>query len=322
MGAVMVTGAAGFIGSHLCEALLTRGERVAAVDNFDPYYDPQQKRRNISTSLKNPDFHFHEVDVRDVTAIDTIVRSDGVDRIVHLAALAGVRSSIERASDYVQVNVSGTCNVLEAARRSVVAQVVVASTSSVYGASSELPFVETDSADRPLAPYPATKRAAEVLAHSYCNMHSMNVTVVRLFSVYGPRGRPDMMPYRLVQSMLLGNEVTMFEGGQMWRDWTYVTDIVDGLIAALDIPQSYKIYNLGRGESVLMTEFAACLEQLSGRQLLVRNSSAPASEPISTCADIDAAREHLGYNPKVPFQEGLARFWEWSVAQSKLGIDK
>ena len=173
MGAVMVTGAAGFIGSHLCEALLSRGERVVGLDNFDHYYDPQVKRRNVTDSLNNPAFSLHEADVCDASTVGSLVRSEGVDRVVHLAALAGVRASVKRAADYVQVNVRGTCNVLEAALHARVAHVVVASTSSVYGASRECPFVETDAADHPLAPYPATKRAAELLSYSYHNMHGL-----------------------------------------------------------------------------------------------------------------------------------------------------
>ena len=315
MGTVMVTGAAGFIGSHLCEALLARGDRVVGVDNFDSYYDPQKKRHNVSHSLQHSAFHLHEKDICDATALDRIVRSEKVQGIVHLAALAGVRSSVTRAADYVQTNVYGTCNVLEAARQAQAEQVVVASTSSVYGATKELPFVETDTADRPLAPYPATKRAAEVLAHAYYNMHGLNVAVVRLFSVYGPRGRPDMMPYQIAQNLLSGDEVNLFNGGQMWRDWTYVSDIVAGLMSALDHPRSYEIYNLGRGEAVLMSDLITCLEELSGRRVVAKHVAAPASEPVKTCADIRKARRHFGYNPTVQFHEGLAQFWQWRIDQ-------
>lgn len=322
MGSVLVTGAAGFIGSHLCESLLARGEKVVGVDNFDPYYDPQQKRRNVCELKENTGFRLEHADICDATIIDSLVKSEGVDRVVHLAALAGVRTSVRRASEYIQVNVGGTCNVLEAARRAEVKHVVVASTSSVYGASKEFPFVETASADRPLAPYPATKRAAEVLAHAYWNTHGLNVTVVRLFSVYGPRGRPDMMPYQLARNILTGDAVTLFDEGQMWRDWTYVDDIVDGVLAALDNPRCYEIYNLGRGEAVLMADFVTCLEELSGRQVVALHLPAPPSEAPKTVANINKAREQLGFDPMVSVQEGLVQFWEWLNMQPYVRSEK
>lgn len=312
-GAVLVTGAAGFIGSHVCEALLARGERVIGLDNFDPYYDPAFKRRNLAEFSHNPYLTFVEADVRDAASLRDAVTAREIDRIVHLAALAGVRASIDRAADYVAVNVTGTVNVLEAVRQHAgrVKHTVVVSTSSVYGSTDRIPFVEDDSADRPLAPYPASKRAAELMAHAYFNLFKLPIAIVRLFSVYGPRGRPDMMPYQIAQSLTRGEPITLFDNGQMHRDWTYVSDIVAGIVGALDHPRGFDVYNLGRGEPVLMADFVQILEELTGRSALVKNVPAPPSEPPRTYADVSRARAAFGYKPQVPVADGLAKFWEW-----------
>lgn len=312
-GAVLVTGAAGFIGSHVCEALLARGETVMGIDNFDPYYSPVEKQANLAALHARPGFSFLEFDVRNVDGWAPVVA--GVDRIVHLAALAGVRASVEQPLDYVAVNVAGTVRVLAAAVQAGVRQLVFASTSSVYGQGLEFPFREDQPADRPLAPYPATKRAAEMLAHSYHVAHGLNVSVLRFFSVYGPRGRPDMMPRLLAESLLHGSSVTLFAGGQMWRDWTYVSDIVAGVLGALDTPRGYEIYNLGCGAPVLMADFVTHLERLAGRKANVRSVPAPASEVVRTGADITKAAAHFGYQPQISVAAGLKLFWDWFAAR-------
>jgi UDP-glucuronate 4-epimerase len=312
-GVVLVTGAAGFIGSHVCEALLARGETVAGIDNFDPYYSPAEKRANLAALQAQPGFSFLEFDVRNGEGWAPVVA--GVDRIVHLAALAGVRVSVEQPLDYVAVNVDGTVRVLAAAVQAGVRQLVLASTSSVYGQGAEFPFREDLPADRPLAPYPATKRAAEMLAHSYHVAHGLNVSVLRFFSVYGPRCRPDMMPRLLAESLLHGSSVMLFAGGQMWRDWTYVSDIVAGVLGALDSPRGYEIYNLGYGTPVLMADFVAHLERLAGRKANVRSIPAPASEVVRTGADIAKAAAHFGYQPQISVEAGLKLFWDWCAAR-------
>lgn len=311
MGSVLVTGAAGFVGSHVCEALLARGEQVVGLDNFDPYYDPRVKRRHIAALSKQPGFTGLEADVRDAGAVKNAVEQYRVDRVLHLAALAGVRASIDRAADYTAVNVIGTVNVLDAAR-SARAKVVVISTSSVYGSAARIPFAEEDAADRPLAPYPASKRAAEIMAYSYYNLFDMPINVLRLFSVYGPRGRPDMMPFQIADGIVRGRAVTLFNHGQMHRDWTYISDITDGIIRALDgLRSGFNVYNLGRGEPVLMADFVRLLEGMIGRPAVIHDAPAPASEPPRTFADIRRARTDFGYRPTVSVAEGLAQFWEW-----------
>ncbi|MFQ5406826.1 MAG: SDR family NAD(P)-dependent oxidoreductase [Anaerolineales bacterium] len=315
MAAVLVTGAAGFIGSHVCERLVERGDRIVGLDNFDPYYDPALKRANVAALAGAENFTLLELDIRDAQGVSAAMAAAGVERVMHLAALAGVRASVARAGDYIDVNVHGTANVLEAVHTAAVKDVVLVSTSSVYGVDTPAPFAESAVADRPLAPYPASKRAAEMLGHTYHHLYGINVSVMRLFNVYGPRCRPDTMPSMLADSVLHGTEVPLFDNGQLRRDWTYIDDIVDGLLAALDHPRGYEIYNLGRGAPVLLSEFIEILQQIAGREANVRPVAAPATEPKITFADIDKARVAFGYDPTTPVVDGLNRFWEWRMNQ-------
>ncbi len=318
MGSILVTGAAGFVGSHVSELLLARGERVIGLDNFDPYYDPRFKRRNLAQVAARPNFAFVEADIRDSALVSNAIREHGADRVVHLAALAGVRASINRANDYVSVNVTGAVNVLDAARAANVKQTVFISTSSVYGATARIPFVEDDPAGQPLAPYPVSKRAAELMAYSYHNLFNQPIAVVRLFSVYGPRGRPDMMPYQVAYSIAKGKPIPLFNNGQMHRDWTYVGDIAAGIVGALDHAGGFDIYNLGRGEPVLMADFVNILEELIGKPAIIDDVPAPPSEPPITYADVSRARAAFGYNPGVSVAEGLEKFWAWFREQPEL----
>ena len=317
---VLVTGAAGFIGSHTVDALLNRGDEVVAIDNFNDYYDPARKRANVAHLAGHPRFRLVEADVRDADAMAQFfdqpeARVDKFDAAAHLAAMANVRYSIGRAPLYYDVNVRGTLNLLELAVKHQVGNFVFASTSSIYGHTKQLPFIETDPCNRPLAPYPATKKACEVLGYTYHNLHGLNFTAVRFFSVYGPRGRPDMMPYMVTDRIARGETITLFEAGRMQRDWTYVGDIVAGVLAALDRPLGYEIVNLGRGEPVWMDAFVQLVEELVGKQALLHTPPAPPSEPIVTFANIDKAQRLLGYNPTVPVAEGMHRLWEWYQAE-------
>jgi len=231
--------------------------------------------------------------------------------VIHLAAMAGVRYSIERAPLYVAVNVQGTVNLLEAARHHRVRNFVFASTSSVYGRSARVPFREDDPTDHPLAPYPATKKACEVMGHAYHNMFGLNFTAVRFFSVYGPRGRPDMMPYMVTERIFRDEEIVLFDGGQMHRDWTYIADIVSGVVAALDAALPYEIINLGRGEPVLMADFVRLVEEIVGRRARLVTPPAPPSEPPITYADVSRACRLLDYDPQTSVAEGMRRFVDW-----------
>ncbi len=308
---ILVTGAAGFIGSHVAETLLDRGDTVAGLDNFNDYYDPARKRANVALFADHPRFTLHETDVRDEEAIERICAEGAFDAIVHLAAMAGVRYSITRAPLYTDVNVRGTVNVLEGARKADVPHVVFASTSSVYGRTEQIPFREDARLGRPLAPYPATKIAGEAMGHAYHNMFDLTFTALRFFSVYGPRGRPDMMPYHITDCIVHDREFMLYEAGDMHRDWTYVGDITAGVIAAIDQPVGYEAINLGRGEPVKMADFVEKIEELIGKQAVMTTPPAPASEPPITYADVTKARELLGYEPTTSVDEGLRRLWEW-----------
>jgi UDP-glucuronate 4-epimerase len=312
---VLITGAAGFIGSHVVEALLARGESVSGLDNFNDYYSPIRKRANIALFAQNPRFTLYEADVRNTEGMTRICAEDEFDVVVHLAALAGVRYSIERGPLYADVNVHGTVNMLEAARQAEIPHFVFASTSSVYGRTGKLPFREDDPLGHPLAPYPATKIAGEVMGHAYYNLFDLSFVALRFFSVYGPRGRPDMMPYHVTDCIVHEQELTLYEAGDMYRDWTYVDDVVSGILAAVDRPAGYQAMNLGRGEPVRMAEFVRLVEKLVGKRAWMRTPPAPASEPPITYADIGKARDLLDYHPTVSVDEGMRRFWEWYQAE-------
>jgi UDP-glucuronate 4-epimerase len=307
---VLITGGAGFIGSALAQALLDDGCRVVLLDNFNDYYDPALKRANVARLCPAERVHLVEGDLRQPSDVEAAFSVLPIQRVAHMAAMAGVRSAIP-AEVYAAVNVMGTLHLLEAARRHGVDLFVMASTSSVYGETEAVPFVETDSADRPLTPYAATKRAAELLGHTYHRLHGMRVTVLRLFNVYGPRGRPDMMPMKLFHASQTGAEVTLFNGGDIARDWTYVDDTVDGIVRALHTPFGYEIINLGLGSPIPLRAFVEIVEGLTGRRIRTRAAPTPPSDPPITFCSNEKARRLLGFAPQVSVAEGLARTWEW-----------
>ena len=313
--ALLVTGAAGFIGSHVSQALLARGDTVVGLDNLNDYYDPERKQANVAEVRADPGraarFDFVHGDIRDRELVARLFADHSFTAVVHLAAMAGVRASVEDPHLYYDVNLIGTLNLLNAARDHHVGNFVFASTSSVYGRAERRPFVETDPCDRPLAPYPASKRAAELLGFSYHHLYGQNFTAVRFFNAYGPRGRPDLMAYLLLDNMFFGKEVPLYNNGQMHRDWTYIDDIVAGVVAAADRPLGYELLNLGRGEPVLLADFVRFIEELAGRKArLVPTPMMEADVPY-TYADIGKARRLLGYDPQVPVREGVTRFWQW-----------
>ena len=312
----LITGGAGFIGSQLACALLTRGEKLVLLDNFNNYYDPALKRANMAQFKDDPDVTVIEGDIRDVALVERVISDYGVRKIANLAAMAGVRNSVRDAGIYFDVNLTGCLHLIEAACKAGIEQFVLASTSSVYGKTAQIPFVEEDAADRPLAPYPASKRAAEIMAYTFHHLFGLNVTCLRFFNVYGPHGRPDMMPIKVIKAIQEDQPITLFEAGKLSRDWTYIDDIVAGVVAALDRPLGYEIINLGCGEPISMTEFVDYFELLSGKTVERINVSAPASEPPITYCDNSRARRLLDFNPKVPVREGLERTWNWYINQN------
>lgn len=310
---VLVTGGAGFIGSHTVDALIDRGDEVVAVDNFHDYYDPKRKRANLAHNRDRPLFSLVEADVRDAEAMAKLFERE-FDVVIHLAAMANVRYSIGRAPLYFAVNLQGTLNLLELAVQHQVRNFVFASTSSVYGRTQQLPFVETDPCNLPLAPYPASKKACEVLGYTYHNLHGLGFTALRFFSVYGPRGRPDMMPFMVIDRIVRGETITLFDAGRMQRDWTYIDDIVAGVLAAVDRPLGYELINLGRGEPIWMDHFVCLVEELVGKEAVLSTPPAPPSEPPVTFASIGQARRLLEYNPTTSVDEGMRQMWEWYQA--------
>ena len=309
---ILVTGAAGFIGSNLAEKLAKRGDTVIGLDNFNDYYDPAKKRANAARLAAYPTFRLVEEDIRHRQAMFDLFAAEKFDGVAHLAAMAGVRNAVLHPDLYVQVNLNGTQNLMDAARAAGdVQNFVMASTSSVYGNTTQIPFVETDPCDRPLQPYAAAKRAAEMLGHAYHHLYGLNFTAVRFFTVYGPNGRPDMMAYLVAESVAKGTQIPLYDGGQMVRDWTYIDDITDGVVAALDTPLGYEIINLGRGEPTLLKDFVTLIETLGGRPANVIHKPRLAADFVKNEADISKARRLLGYNPQVSVEQGVRRFWEW-----------
>jgi len=308
---VLVTGGAGFIGSHTTEALLERGDEVVCLDNFNDYYSPTRKRKNIAGFLGNPAYKLYEADIRDFETLERIFKAEVFDKIIHIAAMAGVRASIRNPLLYEEVNVKGTLNLLELSRRYGIGNFVFVSSSSVYGARSEAPFREDDPCDRPISPYAATKRAGELLAYTYHHLYDLNCTCLRLFTVYGPKGRPDMAPYLFTKWILEGQEVRRFGDGTSRRDYTYIDDIVSGIVAALDADLPYEIINLGNSQAVALNDFIALIERLVGRKARIKELPMQPGDVPFTCADISKARRLLGYDPKIPLEEGMRRFIDW-----------
>lgn len=309
--AVLVTGAAGFVGSRLTRALLDRGTRVIGIDNLNDYYSVDLKRANLRDLTPDDRFTFLQTDLRDADAIAKLFDDYRVIKVAHLAAMAAVRYSAKYPLIYGAVNVQGTANLLDAARNHGNPPCVLASTGSVYGADTPVPFKEDAPAAQPLAPYPASKRAMELFAHSFNHLYKLDCTVLRFFNVYGPHGRPDMMPWQWTRQILAGEPLTLYGGGRLKRDWTFIDDILSGFLAALDEPMGFEIINLGCANPVMNLEFVHTLESLLGRKASVIDTPTPASEPLITYADVTKARDLLGYQPKVNVAEGLKRFIDW-----------
>jgi UDP-glucuronate 4-epimerase len=308
---VLVTGAAGFLGSTLVDRLLTEGRSVVGLDSFDPFYPEEQKRQNLIAATECPEFHLVRCDIRDIDAVDRLFRDRQFDAVVHLAALAGVRPSLERPALYADVNVHGTSVLLEAAMNHGCRRVVFASSSSVYGERDDGPFRETDPVERPISPYAATKRAGELVAHTFHHVADLSITCARIFTAYGPRQRPDLAIRKFAERMLAGIPVPVFGDGQSIRDFTYVDDLIDGLVRALDRDLGFAILNLGNGRSVSVLEVIELLEESLKVSAQIEWLPAQTGDVSRTWSDTAAAREALGFEPKVSIEEGIGRFADW-----------
>lgn len=319
--AVLVTGSAGFIGYHVSQALLARGERVIGVDNLNDYYDPALKRARLAHLEAHAGFAFARLDIADLAAMQALARRHQGDLtgVIHLAAQAGVRHSLTRPFDYVHSNLEGHMVILEVCRHDLpkLEHLVYASSSSVYGGNTKIPFAIEDRVDQPISLYAATKRANELMSHCYGHLYGMAQTGLRFFTVYGPWGRPDMAAYLFADAIMHGRPITLNNHGEMARDFTYVDDIVAGVLAALDRPPSaaagapHAVYNLGNHRPVALRRFLAVLEAALGRDAEVRLAPLPPGDVVRTCADIEASQRDLGFEPRTPIEVGLPRFVDW-----------
>jgi UDP-glucuronate 4-epimerase len=308
----LVTGGAGFIGSHVCERLLQSGHAVWAFDDLNTFYDPQIKRGNLHEiqSLSKP-FEFIQGDITERAALDAVCGRVKFDQVVHLAARAGVRPSLAEPALYQRVNVEGTVNVLEAARQSGVKKVTIASSSSVYGVNSKVPFCESDPIFSAISPYAASKLACEALGHVYHHVHGLDIAMLRFFTVYGPRQRPDLAIHKFARLIQAGKPIPVFGDGTTARDYTYVTDTVDGVIACTQKEFGFEIFNLGESQTVTLSRLIELLEYFLGKKaLLERQPPQPGDVPI-TFADISKSRAKLGYHPSVKIEKGIRLFVDW-----------
>jgi UDP-glucuronate 4-epimerase len=319
---ILLTGGAGFIGSHVAEALLRRGAQLALVDNFDPFYPAESKRANLEAVRRAGEFQFHEDDIRDDRAMRRVFAAARPEAVIHLAARPGVRCSIEQPRLYQQINVAATLNLLELARESGVRQFLFGSSSSVYGASSCLPFSEDQAGLRPISPYAATKLAGELLGHSYAHLHGLPVICLRFFTVYGARQRPDLAIHKFTALIEAGKPVPLFGDGKTGRDYTHVDDIVAGVLAALDFQVTpapgkapFEVFNIGNSRPVNLGELMALLERVTGKRAIRQvQPLQPGDVPI-TWADVTKAKRLLGYRPATRLEEGLEKFVAWYRAQ-------
>jgi len=308
---IVVTGAAGFIGSHVAEALLRRGDEVVGLDNFDPFYDPAVKRRNIASAEQHAGYRLVEGDIRNGRALDAAFGGSDIDAVIHLAARAGVRPSIVNPQLYDSVNVCGTTSILERARAAGVSNIVFGSSSSVYGARSPVPFAESEVAAQPSSPYAATKRASEMTCFAFHHLYGMDVTCLRFFTVYGPRQRPEMAIHKFTDLIDRGEPVDVYGDGSSRRDYTYIDDIVRGILSATDTPKGYRLLNLGTTDTTRLIDLTSMIGARLGKPVVLNQlADQPGDVPI-TYADISMARRELAYEPTTTLADGLDRFIAW-----------
>lgn len=311
----LVTGGAGFIGSSLADFLLKEDYKVVVIDNFCDFYDPSIKRNNVKDNLDNPNYKLYEIDLRCKSDVEKVFRENKIDVVIHLAAMAGVRPSIENPILYQEVNCIGTQNLLEVMKEYGVKNLVMASSSSVYGNNKKVPFKETDIVDYAISPYAATKKSNEVMKHVYHKLFNMNVIMLRFFTVYGPRQRPDLAINKFTRLMLNDEEVTMFGDGTTSRDYTYIDDIVSGIYSSINYVLNnndvYEIVNLGNSSPISLKEMINTIAEVLNKEPKIKEMPMQQGDVNITYADISKAKEMLNYDPKTPFKEGIEKFVKW-----------
>ena len=320
---ILVTGGAGFIGSHVCERLLGVGHDVIAIDNFNEFYDPRIKRDNVNHVVETAArsgrmFLLCEGDIRDGEFVNAIFSQEEPQAVIHLAAAAGVRPSIENPILYEEVNIRGTMHLLEAARSAGIRAFLFASSSSVYGDNHKVPFAETDCVDNPISPYAATKKAGELLCHTYYHLYGMTIACLRFFTVYGPRQRPDLAIHKFARLISQGTPIPMFGDGSTRRDYTYIDDIISGVRSAMDYDLSqFEIFNLGESQTVELRRLVELLEEALGKKAIINHHPLQPGDVPLTFADVSKARELLGYRPTTSIEDGIQKFVEWFRQNSK-----
>lgn len=319
---ILITGCAGFIGSTLCEELITCGESVVGIDNFDPYYDESVKRNNLRSLLVQKRFHFIQGDIVDPKTVQSLLASFKISRVAHLAARPGVSRSLLEPILYTKINMLGTQILLEAVKDKKLETFIFASSSSVYGGTKKIPFSEEDPCTVQLSPYGASKRAGEILCNFYRNVYSVPITVLRLFTVYGPRVRPDMAMYKFIRLISEDKELTLYNEGKATRDYTYISDIVRGIQAALSGKGSGSIINLGNNCPVAMKYIVETIGKTIGKKPRIKNAPLPIGEMTKTWADIGQAKKLLGWKPMVSMEEGIAATVQWYIGSNLDGTKK
>jgi len=311
MKKILITGGAGFIGSHLTEKLLERGDIVIVVDNFNRFYSPKRKSENLIRSKRSKKFFLQKADIRDKAALKSIFSKYSIDVVVHLAAMAGVRPSIENPKLYADVNVLGTVNVLEQIKDFGIKQLVFASSSSVYGNRSKGPFKESDETDEQISPYGATKKSGELLCHVYAHLYGIKTTSLRFFTVYGSRNRPDMACFKFVDAMMRNRPIMKFGKGVTGRDYTYIDDIVDGIVCTIDKPFDFEIINLGNSLPVKLNKLISTIEKAVGKKAKIKELPIQPGDVELTFANIDKANKLLDWKPKTKLKNGINNLIEW-----------
>jgi UDP-glucuronate 4-epimerase len=311
METILVTGGAGFIGSHVCEELLKKGYSVLCIDNFNDYYDPRCKERNLNVFGKNPLFRLFRADILNRVKLEEIFSENHIDYVIHLAARAGVRPSFEQPDLYSDVNITGTANLLELAKKYKIKKFIFGSSSSVYGKNSKVPFCELDPVDNQISPYALTKKIGELLCKFYSDTYDISIACLRFFTVYGPRGRPDMAPYLFTNQIYQGKPIYVFGDGTSKRDYTYIGDIVHGILISLEKRFEFEIINLGDSNPIELNRFISIIEMNLNKKAHIIHKEMPKGDVPLTYADISKAHKLLGYKPKIKIEEGMKKFIRW-----------
>jgi UDP-glucuronate 4-epimerase len=308
---ILITGSSGFIGSHLTELLLSENNNVVGLDNFDDFYPRSFKESNMKIALGNSNFKFYEGDIRNTDLIKEIILDNKIDYVVHLAAKAGVRPSILDPKEYYDVNVNGTLSIVEAMKQTSCVNLVVASSSSIYGDQVKVPFDEEDKVDHPISPYAASKKSTELLTHVYAHLYKMNITNLRFFTAYGPRQRPDLAIHKFTRLIDQGVKIPVFGDGNTARDYTYIDDIVDGIRKSMLNMSGYKIYNLGESKLIKLNELISTIEFHLGKKAIIERLPEQPGDVKQTFANIEKAKFELNYNPQFDFNKGIELFTNW-----------